>query len=100
MAFTFEFWYLFPVSVLIATISMSSGVGGAVFFSPLLMLGLKLDPRIAIGTALATELFGFGSGLIAYYKAKLIDFKLAINLLLFSVPASLLGTIYSDLVPP
>ncbi len=79
---------------------MSSGIGGAVFFSPLLMLWLKLDPRIAIGTALATELFGFGSGLIAYYKAKLIDFNLAINLLLFSVPASLLGTIYSDLVPP
>ncbi len=100
MEYTFEYWYLFPISILIATISMSSGIGGAVFFSPLLMLGLKLDPRIAIGTALATELFGFGSGLIAYYKAKLIDFRLAINLLLFSVPAALLGTIYSDLVPP
>jgi uncharacterized membrane protein YfcA len=79
---------------------MSSGIGGAVFFSPLFMLGLKLEPRIAIGAALANELFGFGSGLIAYYRAKLIDFRLAINLLLFSVPAALLGTIYSDLVPP
>ena len=100
MVFTFEYWYLFPISVLIATISMSSGIGGAVFFSPLFMLGLKLEPRIAIGAALANELFGFSSGLIAYYKAKLIDFKLAVNLLLFSVPAALLGTIYSDLVPP
>ncbi len=100
MEYTFDFWYLFPISILIATISMSSGIGGAVFFSPLFMLGLKLDPRIAIGAALATELFGFGSGLIAYYKAKLIDFGLAINLLLFSVPAALLGTLYSDLAPP
>jgi uncharacterized membrane protein YfcA len=100
MELTFEYWYLFPISILIATISMSSGIGGAVFFSPLLMLWLKLDPREAIGAALATELFGFSSGLIAYYKAKLIDFRLAINLLLFSVPAAVLGTIYSDMVPP
>ena len=100
MEYTFDYWYLLPISILIATISMSSGIGGSVFFSPLFMLGLKLDPRIAIGTALATELFGFGSGLTTYYKAKLIDFRLAKNLLLFSVPAALLGTIYSDMIPP
>jgi uncharacterized membrane protein YfcA len=100
MVFTYEFWYLLPISILIATISMSSGIGGAVFFSPLLMLALKLDPRIAIGAALATEVAGFSSGLIAYYKAQLIDFKLAGNLLLFSIPGAVLGTIYSDLIPP
>lgn len=100
MEFTFDYWYLFPISIIIATISMSSGIGGAVFFSPLFMLALKLEPRIAIGAALATELAGFSSGLIAYYKAKLIDFKLARALLLFSIPAAVLGTTYSDLVPP
>ena len=52
---------------------MSSGIGGAVFFSPLFMLGLKLDPRIAIGAALANELCGFSSGLLAYYKSKLTE---------------------------
>lgn len=98
MELTFELWYLFPVSILIATIAMSSGIGGAVFFSPLFMLALKLDPHIAIGAALATELFGFSSGLIAYYKAKLIDFKLGMNLLFFSVPAAIVGTLYADLV--
>ena len=100
MELSFEYWYLLPISILIATISMSSGIGGAVFFSPLLMLGLKLDPRIAIGAALATEVAGFGSGLIAYYKARLIDFKLAGILLLFAVPAAVLGTMYADRVPP
>jgi hypothetical protein len=99
MEFTLEYWYMFPISIAIATVSMSSGIGGAVFFSPLLMLGLKLEPRIAIGVALATELFGFSSGVIAYYKSKLIDFKLARNLLIFSVPAAFLGTMYSNLVP-
>lgn len=95
-----DFWYLFPVAILIATIAMASGIGGAVFFSPLFMLVLHLEPRIAIGAALATELFGFSSGLIAYYRARLIDFSLARNLLLFSIPAAIVGTAYSDLVPP
>ncbi len=73
MEITFEFWYLLPISILIATIARSSGIGGAVFFSPLFMLVLKLDLKVAVGTALATELFGFASGLIAYYRTKLID---------------------------
>lgn len=100
MEFTLELWYLFPISILIATIAMSSGIGGAVFFSPLFILALKLDPKIAIGSALITELFGFLSGFIAYYKAKLIDFKLAKNLLIFSIPAAILGTYFSEALPP
>lgn len=99
MELSFEFWYLLPIAILIATISMSSGIGGAVFFSPLFIIALGLDPKIAIGAALATELFGFSSGLYAYMKAKLIDFKLAKNLLIFSVPLAIVGTLYADLVP-
>lgn len=100
MELSLEFWYLFPISVLIATIAMSTGIGGAVFFSPLFMLALKLDPKIAIGAALVTELFGFLSGLVAYYRSKLIDFSLAWSLLLFSVPAAMLGAFYADAIPP
>lgn len=94
-----EYWYLFPIALGIATLAMATGIGGAVFFSPLFMLALKLDPRIAIGAALITELFGFTSGLIAYLKAKLVDFSLAGSLLLFSVPAAIAGAYYADLVP-
>ncbi len=100
MELSFELWYLFPISVLIATLAMSSGIGGAVFFSPLFMLGLKLDPMVAVGTALITELFGFSSGLVAYVKARLIDYKLGLNLLLFSVPLAILGTLFGSEVPP
>jgi uncharacterized membrane protein YfcA len=99
MELTLEFWYLFPISILIATIAMSSGIGGAVFFAPLFMIGLKLEPTVAVGTALATELFGFGSGLYAYVKAKLIDYKLGKNLLIYSIPAAILGTMYGGLIP-
>lgn len=100
MEITLEYWYLLPLSILIATIAMSSGIGGAVFFSPLFMIVLKLDPVEAVGTALITELFGFTSGLVAYLKSGLIDFKLGMNLLLFSVPAAILGTLFGQLIPP
>ena len=100
MEISFELWYLLPISILVATIAMSSGIGGAVFFSPLFMLVLKLDPVVAIGTALITELFGFSSGLIAYIKAELIDYKLGINLLLFSVPFAILGAIFGKEISP
>jgi len=31
MSLTIEYWYLFPISILIATIAIASGIGGAVF---------------------------------------------------------------------
>ena len=56
---------MLPISVLIATTAMASGVGGATFFSPLFIVGLRLAPQVAIGTALITEVFGFACGLSA-----------------------------------
>lgn len=92
------YWYMFPVSVLIATIAMSTGIGGAVFFSPIFMLLLKLEPATAVGTALITELFGFTSGLSAYMRAKLIDYKLGANLLIVAVPLGIAGALLGDYV--
>ena len=94
-----ELWYLFPVSIGVATLAMASGIGGAVFFSPIFLLWLELDPTVAIGTALITELFGFSSGLIAYVRAKLIDYRLGVQLLAFAVPGALLGVASADLFP-
>ena len=94
-----EFWYLLPISIVIATIAMSSGIGGAVFFSPLFLLALKLEPSVAIGTALLTELFGFGSGLVAYVRSRRIDYRLAMNLLMFSIPGAVVGVLFADVIP-
>lgn len=71
-----EYWYMFPVSILIATTAMASGVGGATFFSPIFILALRLPPEVAIGIALITEVFGFASGVFAYAKKRLIDYRL------------------------
>lgn len=73
--------------------------GGAVFFSPIFILWLRLEPTVAIGIALITELFGFSSGLIAYVRAQLVDYHLGANLLMFSIPGAIVGVLSADLFP-
>ncbi len=52
MSITLDNWFLFPSSIAIATIATVSGIGGTVFFSPLFMLVLKLEPSVAIDGSL------------------------------------------------
>ena len=96
---TLEFWFMFPVAIAVATIAMSTGIGGAIFFSPIFLLILGLDPAVAIGTALITELFGFTSGLVAYVRQRLIDYKMGFQVLMFAVPAALFGASIAEHVP-
>ncbi len=100
MEIILDFWYLLPIATCIATIAMASGVGGAIFFSPLFILVLGLDAQVAIGTALLTELFGFSSGLLAYMRSKLIDFKIGWDILKYSIPAAIVGSLGSSHLPP
>lgn len=95
-----EYWFMFPVSVLIATIAMASGVEGATFFAPFFLLVLRLPPEVAIGTGLITEAFGFASGLFSYTRKRLIDYSLGLNLLIATIPAAILGTWASSRVAP
>ena len=92
MTLSLEYWYMLPISILIATTAMASGVEGATFFSPLFILVLRLRPEVAIGTALITEVFGFASGLSAYARKRLIDYKLGMALLVVTIPMALIGT--------
>ena len=96
---TFEFWFMLPIAIVIATTAMASGVEGATFFTPLFILALGLSPEIAIGTGLITEVFGFASGLYAYANKKLIDYKLGRSLLIVTIPMALLGTWLAGYIP-
>jgi hypothetical protein len=87
-----EFWYMLPIGILIATIAMASGVGGATFFSPLFILGLGLSPELAVGSGLVVEVFGFSSGVYAYVRRKLIDYRIGGMLLFATIPAAIVGT--------
>jgi hypothetical protein len=97
---TLQYWYLLPVAIIVATIATASGVGGATFFAPLFILALGISPEVAIGSALIAEVFGFASGLYAYARKRLIDYRLGSALLVATIPMALLGTLLSGLIEP
>ncbi|MBI6545516.1 MAG: sulfite exporter TauE/SafE family protein [Cyanobacteria bacterium NC_groundwater_1444_Ag_S-0.65um_54_12] len=94
------YWFMLPISVLVATIAMLTGVGGAKFFTPLFLLALRLKPEVAFATALLTQSFGFLSGLFAYASHGKINYALGIRLLVVSIPTSLLASALGRYLPP
>jgi uncharacterized membrane protein YfcA len=92
-------WWVFPVSILFATIALASGVSGALFFSPFFMLVVGLSPSQAIGAGLLTEVFGMGNGLLNYVRQRVVDYATAKWLLLGAVPAVVIGALAAHVVP-
>jgi len=102
------YWFMLPVSTLVATGAMLGGIGGAAMFMPIFLIIFPLlgpefaiaGPVAAIGVALITEAFGFTSGLIGYLKRHLIDFKVAKSLIIIAVPSAIVGSFLSQYADP
>ncbi len=100
------YWFMFPVSILVATCAMLSGIGGAALFTPIFILVFPLlgpeyvlgSTIAAIGTALITQTFGFLSGFIGYYRRRLIDYRLASRIIVISVPVAVAGALTAGIV--
>lgn len=92
------YWYLVPIAIAIAWVANGAGIGGATFFSPLFILALGLEPNVAIGAALITEVFGFASGVTAHMRARTIDWMVARLLVLASIPAAVAGSLLAGLI--
>jgi uncharacterized membrane protein YfcA len=100
------YWFMFPVSIVVATCAMLSGIGGAALFTPIFILVFPLlgpeyvleSTIAAIGTALITQTFGFLSGFIGYYRRKLIDYGIAWRIVRVSVPVAILGALTAGIV--
>ena len=100
------YWFMFPVSIIVATCAMLSGIGGAALFTPIFILVFPLlgpeyvlnSTIAAISAALITQSFGFFSGFIGYYRRRLIDYSLAWRILWVAVPVSVIGALVASLV--
>ena len=83
-----QYWFMLPIAVLIATTAMASGVGGATFFFTALHFGPgphargrhrhRADHR---GLWPVAQQCRFASGLYAYARKRLIDYRLSLALL-------------------
>lgn len=93
-----EFWYLLPLGFAIATISISAGISGSNFWLPVLLLVLGLPPKLAFWLALTAVVVGNGSGVIRNLRARTIDTRLASQLMVVAIPATLMGSIAASFV--
>ena len=100
------YWFMFPVSIVVATCAMLSGIGGAALFTPIFVLIFPLlgpeyalhSTITAITAALITQTFGFLSGFTGYYRRRLIDFALAWRILRVAAPVAVAGALLAGFV--
>ncbi len=95
-----QIWWVLPVSIGIATVALSSGISGALFFSPFFLLIIGLEPAQAIGAGLMTELFGTAFGSYNYVRQGVVDFHTARRLLMASIPAGIVGAFSAHYIEP
>ncbi len=99
------YWFMLPACVAIASVAMFSGISGAALLTPLFLIGFPLldVPTLAavqaIALALFLETFGFGSGVVGYWRRRLPDWGLVRALLVVTVPLGVLGAILAKQAP-
>lgn len=72
----FEYWYIFPLAVCIATLCNSSGFSGSILFQPFFNFVLQVPIAQSVATGIATETIGMSSGAFRYWKmGNKIDIK-------------------------
>lgn len=94
-----QYWFMFPTAMVIAIIAMSTITTGAAFFSPIFILLLKLEPRVAIGVALLTQTFGFGAGFYFHSRGGDVDFRLVGRIVAVAIPGIVAGLILINYLP-
>lgn len=63
------------------------------------LLGHRLEPVQAVEVGLLTEIVGFMSSTSAFWRAKLIDFRIAGFALSFAVPTAVIGGVSAHFLP-
>jgi len=87
------------IGVVSGFISGLCGVGGAVLLVPLPNLILKIPIKVCIGTSLLVVFFNAISGVFAYAKMGLIDYKIALFFGIAAIITSPIGAKVSLLTP-
>ena len=92
-------WLLPLFGFLIGIFAAITGVGGGVFFVPLLTLVFGFAPSAAIGTSLLVMVFGGLGATIGYARQKRVYFKAALLLALATAPGAILGAYLTTFLP-
>ncbi len=88
---SFEYWYMFPVSIVIAIICNSSGFSGGVLFQPIYNLFMNIPIQNAVATGIATETVGMTSGALRYLYYRMIELPVGFTMIMLTIPGVVLG---------
>jgi len=86
-----EYWYMFPVAVVIAILANSSGFSGGVLFQPIFNLFLQLPIQASVATGIATETVGMTSGAIRYIYYNMVELSMGFTMLMLAIPGVVIG---------
>ena len=78
--------------IAISTIAMSVGIGGGILWTPLLIVVYGLSPVEAVTYSLIIQVFGMGSGTLAFYRSGQTDLRLSALLAAAALPGVILGS--------
>ena len=87
----FDYWYMFPVSVVIAILANSSGFSGGVLFQPINNLILNIPIQNSIATGIATETIGMTSGALRYLWYKMVELPIGFTMIMLTIPGVVIG---------
>lgn len=85
--------FLIAAGIVISTIAMAVGIGGGILWTPLFILAYNISPQEAVATSIVIQVFGMGSGALAYWRSKLSNPSLIIVLYLAALPGIIVGSI-------
>jgi len=76
MTLSFDYWYVFPIAIIVATLCNASGFSGSVLFQPFFNFVLGIPIAQSVATGIATESIGMTSGAVSYWRmGNKIDIK-------------------------
>ena len=89
-----DYWYVFPIAIVVATLCNASGFSGSVLFQPFFNFILQVPISQSIATGIATETIGMSSGAFRYWKmGNMIDVQ-AVKKVFSYVYAGILSGIF------
>ncbi len=88
---SFEYWYMFPVAIVIAILANASGFSGGVLFQPIYNIFLNIPVANSVATGIATETVGMTSGALRYIYQKQVELSVGFTMVMLTIPGVVAG---------
>ncbi len=88
----------FIITLLIATLGVLCGFGGAFMLNPLLIMGFGMPHAVVAGTVMPTVLFSQASGIMNYSKINFISWKVGLIMGAAMLAGGFIGPALTELV--